>query len=223
MALAAKATSSKDDERTPFLTEHTAPLDYGSRRGADQQTFTNTTTDKGPSPRASLTRIIEDDAELAGDSMPPISQPQSLYRGDISRRQFWVIYAGILFQYFVTTFDSTLMASAHPVITSYFDASNSASWLSTSFMLTTTAFQPLFGRVSDTFGRRPLYLFALCMFLVTTAWCALAQSIGSFIAARAFCGLGAGGVMAMVRLFADVQLFLTHADRARSLQTTLSR
>ncbi|KAF2103205.1 putative transporter [Rhizodiscina lignyota] len=104
---------------------------------------------------------------------------------------------GILFQYFVATFDSTLMASSHPVITSYFNASNAASWLSTAFLLTSTSFQPLFGRMSDTFGRRPLYIFSLAMFSLTTLWCALAQSIGSFIAARAVCGLGAGGVMAM--------------------------
>jgi MFS family permease len=91
-------------------------------------------------------------------------------------------------------FDSTLMASSHPVITSYFNASNSASWLSTAFLLTSTALQPLFGRLSDTIGRRQLYLLGISFLAVTTAWCALAQSIGSFIAARAFCGLGAAGV-----------------------------
>jgi len=120
------------------------------------------------------------------------------FMGNMSKTRFRLIFGGILLQYFVAMFDSTLMASAHPVITSYFNASNAASWLSTAFMLTSTSFNPLFGRASDTFGRRPLYLFALAMFAVTTTWCALAQSIGSFIAARAFCGLGAGGVMAMV-------------------------
>ena len=131
----------------------------------------------------------------------------------VSRGRFWLVFGGILFAYFVRAslyrsgtmlmyskvacFDSTLMASSHPVITSYFNSSNSASWLSTVFLLTSTAFQPLFGRVSDTIGRRPLYLFALTTFALTTAWCATAQSIGSFIAARAVCGLGAGGTMSM--------------------------
>jgi MFS family permease len=96
-------------------------------------------------------------------------------------------------------FDSTMMASSHPVITSYFNASNSASWLSTAFLLTSTSFQPLFGRVSDTIGRRPLYLAGLIFLAAMTGWCALAKSIGSFIAARAFCGLGAAGVLAMGR------------------------
>jgi MFS family permease len=94
-------------------------------------------------------------------------------------------------------FDSTLMASSHPVITSYFNASNSASWLSTAFLLTSTSLQPLMGRLSDTFGRRPLYLAGLLLLAATTAWCAAANSIGSFIAARAFCGIGAAGVLSM--------------------------
>ncbi|KAK0664808.1 Multidrug resistance protein fnx1 [Lasiodiplodia hormozganensis] len=121
----------------------------------------------------------------------------SPYLGGVSVTKFWLIFGGVLLQYFVACFDSTLMASSHPVITSYFKSSNSASWLSTAFLLTSTAFQPLLARVSDTIGRRPIYLFSLVMFVITTAWCALAQSIGSFIAARAFCGLGAGGVLAM--------------------------
>ena len=53
------------------------------------------------------------------------------------------------------------------------------------------------GRLSDTIGRRPLYLGGLALISATTAWSAFAQSIGSFIAARAFCGVGAAGVLAM--------------------------
>ncbi|KAH7398224.1 major facilitator superfamily domain-containing protein [Pyrenochaeta sp. MPI-SDFR-AT-0127] len=111
--------------------------------------------------------------------------------------KFRFVFGGIVLGYFIAMFDSTLMASSHPVITSYFHASNSASWLSTAFLLTTTSLQPLMGRLSDTFGRRPLYLAGLVFLAATTAWCALAQSIGSFIAARAFCGIGAAGVLSM--------------------------
>ncbi|EUC50705.1 hypothetical protein COCMIDRAFT_80984 [Bipolaris oryzae ATCC 44560] len=111
--------------------------------------------------------------------------------------RFRCVFGGILLGYFIAMFDSTLMASSHPVITSYFHASNSASWLSTAFLLTSTSLQPLMGRFSDTFGRRPLYLAGLALLAATTAWCALAQSIASFILARAFCGIGAAGVLSM--------------------------
>lgn len=116
---------------------------------------------------------------------------------NVSPARFWLIFGGIMLGYVVAFFDSTLMASSHPVITSYFHTSNSASWLSNSFLLTSTAFLPLFGRISDTFGRKPVYLFSIIVFFFTTLWCAMAQSIGSLIAARAFCGLGAGGVLSL--------------------------
>ena len=97
----------------------------------------------------------------------------------------------------VAGFDGTMMASSHPNITSYFKASNSASWLSTAFFITFTAFMPLYSRLSDLIGRRPIYFFSLVVFCSTSLWCALAQSIESLILARAFCGLGAGGMIAM--------------------------
>lgn len=89
------------------------------------------------------------------------------------------------------------MASSHPVITSYFGAAQSASWLSTAFLLTSTAFQPLLGRISDAVGRKPVFLSCLAVFALATTWCGMVGSIGSLIAARAFCGLGAGGLMTL--------------------------
>ena len=94
----------------------------------------------------------------------------------------------------VGAFDSTVMASSHTSVTSAFDSSNSASWLSTSFLLTSTSFQPIYGRVSDVLGRRLPFVVALVLFSLGTVWCALAQSIWSFIIARAICGVGCGGI-----------------------------
>jgi hypothetical protein len=169
-------------ERTPLLQEH--GTDHLSR---DEITRTHSASHW-------LAPEIDEDEEIIDERHDNDGKNDSPYFGNYTTAGFWFLYGPILLVYFVATFDSTLMASSHPVITSYFHSSNAASWLSTAFMLTSTAFQPLFGRVSDTIGRRPLYIFSLFMFIATTIWCALAQSIGSFIAARAFCGLGAGGV-----------------------------
>ena len=119
------------------------------------------------------------------------------WRNIESSTKFWLLYGSILFGNTIAFFDSTLMASAHPVITSDFNASNAASWLSTVFYLTSTVSQPIYGRVSDTIGRRLVLSFATITFFISTALCGLAPSIGSFIAARALAGIGAGGVMSV--------------------------
>lgn len=141
---------------------------------------------------STTTQIAEDSVD---EDLEDGKSPKFLY--GVTDAQFWACFTGITLAYFVACFDSTLMASSHPVITSHFDASNSASWLSTSFLLTSTAFQPMFGRISDTFGRKIPFLFSLVSFLVRMLWCALAGSILQFILARAVCGLGAGGALAM--------------------------
>ncbi|KAL7628816.1 hypothetical protein AAE478_000331 [Parahypoxylon ruwenzoriense] len=136
--------------------------------------------------------VDEDDVEANGGLN---KAPEFLI--DTDYRQFWIVFLSIMLTHFIACFDGTIMASSHPVITSYFHSSNSASWLSTAFLLTSTAFQPVVGRLSDTLGRKPPYLATIAVFTLATLWCALAQSMTSFILARAACGLGAGGMMGL--------------------------
>ena len=170
---------------------------YGTGLGIEPEAQNSTLQpeERRQSDASSQRNSRDEESSLIGDS--PTTTPKSAYLGGISTRQFWLIYGGVLANCFVATFDSTLMASSHPVITSYFHASNSASWLSVAFLLTSTSFQPLFGRLSDTIGRKPPYVFTVGVFLLATVWCALAQNMTSFVLARAACGLGAGGMMTM--------------------------
>ncbi|KAJ4164652.1 hypothetical protein LMH87_006315 [Akanthomyces muscarius] len=131
--------------------------------------------------------------EQPADEVPP---PPPFLNG-VSPVRFWFIFAQVLGSLFIGCFDSTIMASSHPVITSHFGAAHSASWLSTTFLLASTAFQPLLGRLSDSLGRKPLFIGGVGLLALGTAWCGLAPSLGSFIAARALCGLGAGGSIAL--------------------------
>ncbi|KAI9736406.1 MAG: hypothetical protein M1818_006139 [Claussenomyces sp. TS43310] len=146
--------------------------------------------------RRSLASDMGDEEAVINDDEDDEVKP-SPFLGGVTVRRFWFIYGGTLANLFIACFDTTIMASSHPVITSYFNSSNSASWLSTSFLLTSTAFQPLFGRLSDTTGRKVPYMFTLVTFLIGTVWCTLAQSMTEFIIARAVCGLGAGGMLSL--------------------------
>lgn len=136
---------------------------------------------------------VDDDDDAGSDDV----EDRSPFLGGVTRRQFAAIFGCIMFTYVVVLFDSTILASSHPVITSYFGASHSASWLSTAYLLTSTAVQPVVGRASDSLGRKPPFVASLLIFIASTVGCALAPSIGFFIAARALGGVGGGGMMTM--------------------------
>ncbi|KAI1172810.1 MFS general substrate transporter [Nemania sp. FL0916] len=162
--------------------------------GATSPTNTNTNTSINSSTRSDASSNT--DTETSPVAGADTSDPSN-FLVNSNPAQFRIAFAGIMLTYFIANFDGTIMASSHPVITSHFGASNSASWLTTAFLLTSTAFSPLVGRLSDAVGRKPLYLATMAVFAAATLWCALAGSMGGFIAARAVCGLGAGGMMTL--------------------------
>lgn len=116
---------------------------------------------------------------------------------NVDGKRFWSLFTSILISYTLVYFDFSFLSSSHPVITSYFHASNAASWLSTVFFLSTSIFAPFYGRISDVTGRKTMFVFALVVFALTTAWSGAARSIGELIVARLLCGVGAGGVAIM--------------------------
>lgn len=174
-----------------------APLLRGDRKYSTSSRAGRPPPVWNSSRRPSLSSEALDDEAAAGLDAAGLGADKAPFLGGISHGRFWWIFGNVLALHFVSCFDGTIMASSHPVITSYFQSSNSASWLSTAFLLTSTAFQPLLGRLSDTVGRKGPYVVTATIFALATLWCALAQSMTSFIAARAVCGLGAGGVMTL--------------------------
>ncbi|KAK0386239.1 hypothetical protein NLU13_6076 [Sarocladium strictum] len=113
---------------------------------------------------------------------------------------FIAIQAAIMTNVFLYGFDSTITASTYAVISSEFDAANTASWLTTSYLVTSTAFQPLYGRVSDIFGRRPCFFIATSTFAVGCLGCALAGNVIVLNCMRALTGFGGGGLMTMATI-----------------------
>ncbi|KAJ4198003.1 hypothetical protein NW755_000692 [Fusarium falciforme] len=80
------------------------------------------------------------------------------------------------------------------------NALNNTSWIATAYFLTLTSFQPLYGKLSDIFGRKPCLLFAYTIFALGCLGCGLAQSMVQLCAARAVAGIGGGGMNAVVSI-----------------------
>lgn len=112
-------------------------------------------------------------------------------------RGFVWIEIALFSNVFLYAFDSTITAATYAVISSDFDAANSASWLTTSYLVTCTAFQPLYGRFSDILGRRICFFVATVTFAVGCLGCGLANDVVLLNLMRALTGFGGGGLMTM--------------------------
>ncbi|THH04876.1 hypothetical protein EW146_g10056 [Bondarzewia mesenterica] len=101
---------------------------------------------------------------------------------------------------FLAAMDATIVASSYASIGSELNQLQSTSWIATGYMLTLASFQPLYGKLSDIFGRKPCLLFAYVIFALGCTWCGLARNMNELIAARAFAGVGGGGMTTIVSI-----------------------
>ncbi|UNI22495.1 hypothetical protein JDV02_008381 [Purpureocillium takamizusanense] len=110
---------------------------------------------------------------------------------------FTWIQVAIMLNVFLNGFDGTITAATYAVISSEFDAANTASWLTTSYLVTAAAFQPLYGRVSDIFGRRVCFFVSTVTFAAGCLGCGIARDVVFLNIMRALTGFGGGGLMTM--------------------------
>ncbi|KAG9247318.1 major facilitator superfamily domain-containing protein [Calycina marina] len=101
---------------------------------------------------------------------------------------------GLCMSTFVVALDNTIIATAIPKITSVFNSLDDVGWYGSSYLLTTTALQPSFGRIYTYFDVKWTYLFALCLFELGSIICAAATSSVIFIVGRAVAGAGASAI-----------------------------
>ncbi|KAJ2740078.1 hypothetical protein GGI20_005997, partial [Coemansia sp. BCRC 34301] len=94
--------------------------------------------------------------------------------------------------------DTSIVTTAIPKIAHEFSALSSAAWIATAYMVTITALQPLYGRLSDIFGRVPSLISAIVLFVAGSAACGWARSMGGLIFGRALQGVGGAGIETMV-------------------------
>ncbi|KAG0199455.1 hypothetical protein BGX28_007279 [Mortierella sp. GBA30] len=115
-------------------------------------------------------------------------------------KQLMVVFIGLMLGIFLSSLDQTIVSVCTNKIASEFNSLSEIPWIGTSYLLTSTTFQPLYGKGSDIFGRKATFLFAITVFLVGSALCGAAQSMIWMIVARGIAGVGAGGIMSMVMI-----------------------
>jgi EmrB/QacA subfamily drug resistance transporter len=115
----------------------------------------------------------------------------------LSHKQIMVVLGGLMAGMFLAALDQSIVGTALPQIVSEFNSLDKLSWVVTAYLLTSTASTPLWGKISDLYGRRPLFIAAIVTFLAGSVLSALAQNIEMLIGFRAVQGLGAGGLMSL--------------------------
>ena len=104
---------------------------------------------------------------------------------------------GVMLSVFLAAMESTVVATAMPTVVESLGGVHIYSWVFSGFLLTSTVTMPLWGRLSDLIGRRPIYLTGLAVFLVGSALSGAAQNMGQLITFRMLQGLGAGSLMTL--------------------------
>jgi EmrB/QacA subfamily drug resistance transporter len=114
-------------------------------------------------------------------------------------------FAGLLLAMLLASLDQTIVATALPTIVHDLGGIDQLSWVVTAYLLAATVSMPLWGRVSDLYGRKRLFQAAIVVFLVGSALSGASQTLGELIAFRALQGLGAGGLMTLaMAIVADI-------------------
>ena len=115
----------------------------------------------------------------------------------LGQRQAMLAFGGLLIAMLLGSLDQTIVSTALPTIVGELGGIEQLSWVVTAYMLAATVSMPLWGRVSDLYGRKRLFQAAIVVFLVGSAASGAAQTIGELIGFRALQGLGAGGLMTL--------------------------
>lgn len=131
----------------------------------------------------------------------------------LSHREVLVILCSVLVSLFLAALDQTIVATALPTIAAEYHSVEHLSWIVSVYLLTSTASTPIYGKLSDIYGRRALLTVAIATFVAASALCALAQDMAQLIAARAIQGIGGGALISLTQAtIADV---IAPRDRGR--------
>ncbi|MGI5246940.1 MDR family MFS transporter [Dactylosporangium sp. CA-139066] len=131
----------------------------------------------------------------------------------LAHKQILLLMGGLMTGMLLAALDQTIVGTALPTIVGDLGGLDHYSWVVTAYLLASTASTPLYGKISDLYGRRPVLLFAIATFLLGSLLAGLSQNMPELIATRALQGIGAGGLMTLA--FTIVSDVVAPRERAR--------
>lgn len=142
----------------------------------------------------------------------PASPAQSGGLGEVSYRRS-AVFAAALSTIFMAAIEATIVATAMPTIVGALGGFDRFSWIFGAYLLAQAVTIPIYGRLADVYGRKPILLFGIAVFLIGSILCGLATSVTALIMFRVLQGLGAGSLIPVSQtLVGDIY---SGAQRAR--------
>src|SRR3954471_16668378 len=133
--------------------------------------------------------------------------------GGLTHRQILTVLSGLMLGMFLASLDQTIVSTAMRTIADHLNGQTQQAWVTTAYLVTSTVSTPLYGKLSDIYGRKPFYLFAISIFVIGSMLCGFAHSIYELAGYRALQGIGAGGLMSLA--FAIVGDMVPPRERGR--------
>jgi EmrB/QacA subfamily drug resistance transporter len=132
---------------------------------------------------------------------------------ELTHKQILLVFAGLMSGMLLAALDQTIVATALPTIVGDLGGLSHLSWVVTAYLLTSTASTPLYGKISDIYGRKVVFQSAIVIFLLGSLLAAVSQSMMQLVLSRGVQGIGAGGLMAMA--FAIIGDVVPPSERGR--------
>jgi EmrB/QacA subfamily drug resistance transporter len=117
---------------------------------------------------------------------------------ELSHNEIMVIIGALMSAMLLAALDQTIVSTALPKIASDLHGLSKYSWVATAYLLTSAVSTPLYGKISDMFGRKRIFQSAIIIFLIGSVLCGIAQNMNQLIVFRGLQGIGAGGLMTLV-------------------------
>ncbi len=123
----------------------------------------------------------------------------------MNHKQIWIVLIGLMSGMFLAALDQSVVSAAMRTIADDLGGLSLQAWATTAYLITSTITTPIYGKLGDIFGRRPVFLAAIIIFILGSVTTGFATSMYELAAFRAFQGLGAGGLFSLaLTIVADI-------------------